>query len=82
MIARDRELLARVGQVNAGLGDAVVELMTRQDGGELSARHVRELAELLGGMAAELYQRAAELEGGETPSRVVIDAQQAAGVRT
>ncbi|MCP2254268.1 hypothetical protein LY13_003035 [Prauserella aidingensis] len=82
MIARDRDLLSRLGQVNAGLGEAVVELMTRQDGGELAAGDVRELAERLGGMAAELYRRAAELEGGATPARVVIDAQQAAGVPT
>ncbi|MCP2252375.1 hypothetical protein LY13_001114 [Prauserella aidingensis] len=74
MIARDRELLARLGQVNAGLGRAVVALMSAQDGGELPADGVRELAELLGGMSAELYQRAAELEGRRAPARVVIDA--------
>ncbi|MCP2255216.1 hypothetical protein LY13_003990 [Prauserella aidingensis] len=74
MIARDRELLARLGQVNADLGRAVVELMSAQDGGELPVDGVRELAELLGGMSAELYRRVGELESGCAPARVVIDA--------
>ncbi|GAA1233584.1 hypothetical protein GCM10009676_16190 [Prauserella halophila] len=75
MIARDRDLLARLGQVNTGLGRAVVDLMGRQDGGTLPVDGVRELAELLGGMSAELYQRAAELEHGAAPVRIVIDAR-------
>lgn len=74
MIAHDRDLLARLAQVNTGLGDAVVDLMAHQDGGALPVDGVRELAELLGGMAAELYRRVAEIEGGTAPSRVVIDA--------
>ncbi|GAA1239892.1 hypothetical protein GCM10009676_25810 [Prauserella halophila] len=74
MIARDRELLARLGQVNTSLGRAVVALMSAQADGELPVDGVRDLAELLGSMSAELYRRAAELEGGQAPERVVIDA--------
>lgn len=77
MIARDRELLARLGQVNSHLGEAVVALVQDQDGGELPAEGVRVLAELLGSMSAALYARAAELTGRvvEPPARVIIDAE-------
>jgi hypothetical protein len=40
VIAQDRELLARVAQVNRHLGMVVVDLMTNQDGGELPANGV------------------------------------------
>ncbi|PXY25137.1 hypothetical protein BAY59_24230 [Prauserella coralliicola] len=79
MIARDRELLARLAQVNLHLGEVVSELMTGQDGGELPAQGLRELGDRFGGLAAELYARAAELDGRmiEAPARVVIDVTRA-----
>ncbi|MFF5992948.1 MULTISPECIES: hypothetical protein [Prauserella] len=76
MIARDRELLARLAQVNVHLGDVVVELMIHQDGGELPAEGLRQLAEVLGGITADLYARAAELDARMiAPQRVIIDAR-------
>lgn len=54
MIARDRELLARVARVNSELGRVVVELFHRQDGGELPAEGVRELGRRLADLGAEL----------------------------
>jgi hypothetical protein len=63
--------------MNVHLGEVVVEMMTRQDGGELPADGVRELGQRLGTMSADLLARAAELDGRmiETPARVVIDAR-------
>lgn len=77
MIARDRELLARLMTMNQHLGEVVHRLMQGQDDGRLPATSVRDLAELLGGMSAQLYTRAAELEGRavRTPPRVIIDAR-------
>lgn len=69
MIARDRELLARLTRVNRHLGEVVVELMARQDDGELPADGLRELADRLSGLAGELHARAAELDD----SRMVIE---------
>lgn len=68
MIARDRELLARLIQFNTQLGKFTVEMLERQDGGELPADGVRALADYLGPLADDLRARAAELEA------VVIDA--------
>lgn len=62
MICRDRELLARLARVNRHLGAVVVELMTRQDGGELPADGVRDLGRRLGALAADLLIRADELD--------------------
>ncbi|RBM15247.1 hypothetical protein DI005_28405 [Prauserella sp. PE36] len=76
MIGRDRELFARLAQVNGHLGDVVVELMTHRDGGELPAEGLRRLAEVLGGITADLYARAAELDGRMIATqRVIIDAR-------
>jgi hypothetical protein len=73
MIARDRELLARVAQVNRHLGTVVVELMTGQDGGELPADGVRDLGQHLTQLGVDLLARAAELDG-RAVDRVIIDA--------
>lgn len=62
VIERDRELLARVARVNRGLGAVVVELLDRQDRGELPAEGVRELGQRLADLGAELLARAAELD--------------------
>ncbi|PXY33541.1 hypothetical protein BAY59_10685 [Prauserella coralliicola] len=75
MIQRDRVLLARLSSVNTHLGEAVLELMHHQDGGELPAEGLRAVAERLAGLSAELYARAAELDGRVLgpPAHVVID---------
>jgi hypothetical protein len=46
VIRSDCELLARLAGVNAYLGAAVVELVIRQDVGELPAEGVRDLGRL------------------------------------
>ncbi|MFC4001348.1 hypothetical protein ACFS2C_06650 [Prauserella oleivorans] len=78
MIARDRELLVRLSQTNRRLGEAVVELMSRQDGGELPAEGLRALADVLGGLSADLYARASELDGHvlASPQHLVINPDQ------
>ncbi len=63
MIARDRELLARLATVNRSLGGVVVELMGQQDGGELPAGPLRDTARALGTLAREMEDRADELDG-------------------
>ncbi|MFC4000505.1 hypothetical protein ACFS2C_10575 [Prauserella oleivorans] len=68
MIRRDRELLAHLSAVNARLGEAVVELLDRQDGGELPADGLRALGEHLQRVTTEVLKRAAELDA------VVVDA--------
>jgi hypothetical protein len=73
VIAQDRELLARIAQVNRHLGAVVVELMSGQDGGELPADGVRDLGRHLGRLSVDLFARAAELDG-RTIGRVIIDA--------
>jgi hypothetical protein len=73
VILRDRELLARVAQVNRHLGTVVIELMTDQDGGELPADGVRDLGRHLAQLGVDLLARAAELDG-RTIEGVIIDA--------
>lgn len=75
MIERDRELLRRLMLFNTHLGEVVVELMQRQDNGELPARDLHQLADRFDGAAAELRERAVELAAleDEPPPDVVID---------
>lgn len=69
MIARDRELLARLMQVNTQLGRFTVDLLDRQDGGELPAEGLRPLGDYLVALGRDLLARATELEAVD--SRVV-----------
>ncbi|GAA1228287.1 hypothetical protein GCM10009676_08280 [Prauserella halophila] len=62
MIRRDRELLVHLSAVNTRLGEAVVELCTHQDGGQLPADGLRALGEHLQHVATRLLTRASELE--------------------
>lgn len=77
MIARDRELLARLSQVNHRLGEAVVDLMARQDDGQLPAEGLRALADTFTDASADLRRRAAEIDSGPSPTlaRAIIDAR-------
>lgn len=71
LIRRDRELLARLSAVNMRLGEAVVELIHHQDGGELPADGLRALGTHLRGLSTDLLNRADELdavEGGTAPA--------------
>ncbi|MBK1786968.1 hypothetical protein [Prauserella cavernicola] len=62
MIRRDRELLARLSTVNTHLGEAVVELLHRQDGGRLPADGLRLLGHHLQDLTVDLIERADELD--------------------
>ncbi|WP_007025150.1 hypothetical protein [Saccharomonospora iraqiensis] len=64
MIARDRELLCRAAEVMRSFGPVVVELLGRQDGGELPAGPVREVGDAFAALAGEFLGRADELDGG------------------
>lgn len=77
MIQRDQHLLARLAHVQHQLDPAVAELMAHRHTGTLPPDTLRALGELLGGMSADLYARAAEIDGriAEPPSRVIIDAR-------
>jgi hypothetical protein len=74
MIERDRELLARLAQINQGIGEVVVKLMGGQDGGELPAAGLRDLGLRLAALGVDLLKRAAERDGNPV-ARVIIDAQ-------
>ncbi|EID53731.1 hypothetical protein [Saccharomonospora xinjiangensis] len=63
MIERDRELLVRLGRFNRCLGAVVVELVQRQDGGQLPVEGLCALADRLAALSAELHERAAEIDG-------------------
>ncbi|WP_197321055.1 hypothetical protein [Saccharomonospora sp. NB11] len=62
MIARDRELLTRLGRVNAGIGEVVLALMAAQDGGELPSAELREVGRALRTLAEDMIVRADELD--------------------
>lgn len=62
MIRRDRELLADLSAVNTWLGEAVVDLLARQDGGELPPDGLRVLGEHLHRLGMRLQHRAAQLD--------------------
>ncbi|KID30961.1 hypothetical protein [Prauserella rugosa] len=68
MIRRDRELLADLSAVNTRLGEAVVELLAHQDGGELPPEGLRVIGEHLQRLAGRLLRRAAELEARIGPA--------------
>jgi hypothetical protein len=61
VIARDRELLARLGKVNTRLGEVVLALMAAQDGGELPAAGLHEVGHALRALAEDMITRATEL---------------------
>ncbi|PRX44712.1 hypothetical protein B0I33_111226 [Prauserella shujinwangii] len=63
MIARDRDLLARLMTVNTQLGRLTVTLLDGQDGGELPAGGCHALGEALLALGQEMQARADELEG-------------------
>ncbi|PRX51077.1 hypothetical protein B0I33_101230 [Prauserella shujinwangii] len=63
MIARDRDLLARLMTVNTQLGQLTVRLLDGQDGGELPASGCRELGEALAALGQEMQDRADVFEG-------------------
>ncbi|MGH3451513.1 MAG: hypothetical protein ACRDQW_12485 [Haloechinothrix sp.] len=74
MIERDRELLAFLARVNAGMGRATIQLMDNLHDGYLPACQLRELSEVLRCLAADMTERADELEGSSLDARRVIDA--------
>lgn len=74
MIARDRELLTRLGQVNASIGEVVLALTAAQDGGELPANGLREVGHALRTLADDMIARADELDTTppELPGRCAL----------
>ncbi|WP_039739594.1 hypothetical protein [Saccharomonospora halophila] len=71
MIARDRELLCRAAEVMRSFGPVVVELMDRQDGGELAAAPIREVGNAFVALAHDFLDRADELDAHAIESRTV-----------
>ncbi|WP_007026758.1 hypothetical protein [Saccharomonospora iraqiensis] len=69
MIARDRELLCRAAEVMHSFGPVVVELMQRQDGGELPAAPVREVGNAFVALAHDFLDRADELDARAIENR-------------
>ena len=58
MIARDRELLARLRRVNVGIGEVALALMAAQDAGELPADGLREVGRALRSLGSDMIARA------------------------
>lgn len=69
------DVLTRVAGVNRQIGPLLVELLNTAQGPEQAAR-LREVAQHLGSLSAELFARAAEVDGSavEGVERVIIDA--------
>lgn len=66
VIARDRELLTRLAQVNASVGEVALELMAAQDGGELPAGGLLRVGEALCALGEDMIARAHELNAADT----------------
>ncbi|EHK86711.1 hypothetical protein ACWGRK_05205 [Saccharomonospora azurea] len=62
MIGQDRELLARLSRVNAGIGEITLALLHAQDGGELPADGLREIGQALRALGCDMIARADEIE--------------------
>lgn len=63
MVAQDRALLARLRTMNAEIGRFTIEILHKQDGGELPTEGLRLLAEHLTALAVDMADRAEELDG-------------------
>ncbi len=61
MIARDRELLTRLGRVNSSLGEITLALMGAQNDGQLPADGLREVGKALRTLADDMIARADEI---------------------
>lgn len=70
------DVLTRVAGVNQQIGALLVELLNTEPGPE-QARHLREMAQHLGSLSAELFARSAEVDGTAIAGvdRVIIDAR-------
>lgn len=73
MIARDRDLLARLAAVNTTLGRVTTELLARQDGGELPAGPLREVGTALRRVADDMLIRADEISARGTVPTPALD---------
>lgn len=74
MIARDRELLARISRVNSTLGSATVELLNNLQDGTLNPSHLRAIGAYLRQLSEEVMARADEIDGralDPAPPRVI-----------
>lgn len=58
MIREDRELLNRLATVNQSLGEFVLDVISRQDGGELNAADLRKLGRALCTLGTDMTIRA------------------------
>lgn len=74
MIARDRELLARLMMFNTDLGRFTVDAFAEQDGGELPAERLQEIGRQLTQLGEDALSRAAELDGAVV-EHVIVDAR-------
>ena len=70
------DVLTRVAGVNQWIGPLLVELLNTAQGPEQAVR-LREVAQHLGSLSAELFARAAEVDGSaaERVERVIIEAR-------
>lgn len=71
MILVHRELLARLAAFNRGLPGIILDLTTRQDGGELPAEGLRYLGRALAVLSADCLA----LADGQPINRLIIDAR-------
>lgn len=62
MIDEDRVLLARMAEVNASMGQVVVQMMSRLHGGSLDAADLRAVGCALTTLGTDMTQRATELD--------------------
>ncbi|GDY33693.1 hypothetical protein [Gandjariella thermophila] len=64
MIRRDRELLARLANLNQAIAHVVLIMLEHQDAGELNPAHLRLVGDQLYRLGRDLLDRANEVDPG------------------
>jgi hypothetical protein len=75
VIEKDRALLNRLATLNIAMGEVVLRMVSRQDGGELDVVDLRMVGSELSQLGQDMLTRAAELDG---PRPVIVQSPPAA----
>jgi hypothetical protein len=62
MIEVDRQLLSRLSAVNQSMGEIVLHMISREDGGQLNAADLRAVGRQLALLGADMVRRADDLD--------------------
>jgi hypothetical protein len=68
MIKVDRQLLSRLSAVNQSMGEIVLHMISREDGGQLNAADLRAVGRQLTLLGADMVRRADDLDRTGCPA--------------